>query len=372
MTILIMITQIRIITLPKMIDLRSDTVTTPTPLMREFMSRAVVGDDAYGEDKSVNELQSYCKELFHVEDALFVTSGMLANRLAILTQTSPGDEVITDYSYHIHFFDSAAAASVCHVVLNTCHTANGILTVHDVENALSSKPRYINFAQARLVSIENTVNGHAGKIFPFDEIKKLKMYTEQNNLALHLDGARLFNAHVETHIPLCEYAKYTDTLSVCFSKGLGAPFGSMLMGKKDIIDKARRFRGWLGGGVHQMGFNASAALYALKNHLPCLKKDHALTQLFLSMLKNMSEIDIDREPETNIIQFSIKRLLTTNDIFLELCHQKGLLLFPWLPTKIRAVIHRPLTEQNIVRAAHIIQEVICEINNKRTEKSIYD
>ena len=355
-----------------MIDLRSDTVTTPTFPMREFMAKAVVGDDAYGEDKSVNKLQNYCKELFHVEDALFVTSGMLANRLAILTQTSPGDEVITDYSYHINFFDSAAAASVCHVVLNTCHTSDGILTANTVEKALLSKPRYINFAQARLVSIENTINGHAGKIFPFEEIIKLKFYTEQKNLSLHLDGARLFNAYVETTIPLCEYAKYTDTLSVCFSKGLGAPFGSVLMGKKEVIEKARRFRGWLGGGGHQVGFYASGALYALQNHIPCLKKDHELTQLFVSKLKRILEIDVDIEPETNIVQFSIKRLFTTNDIFLDLCQQKGLLLFPWLPTIIRAVIHRPLTEQDIKKAITIIQEVICEINKKHVEKIIYD
>lgn len=372
MTILVMIKQTLITTLHNMIDLRSDTVTTPTLLMREFMAKAVVGDDAYGEDKSVNKLQNYCKELFHVEDALFVTSGMLANRLAILTQTSPGDEVITDYSYHINFFDSAAAASVCHVVLNTCHTSDGILTANTVEKALLSKPRYINFAQARLVSIENTVNGHAGKIFPFEEIKKLKIYTEQKDLSLHLDGARLFNAHVETSIPLYEYAKYTDTLSVCFSKGLGAPFGSMLMGKKEIIEKAKRFRGWLGGGGHQMGFNASAALYAIKNHLPCLKKDRELTQLLAFKLKNISEIDVDIEPETNIVQFSIKRLFTTNDIFLDLCQQKGLLLFPWLPTIMRAVIHRPLTEQDVVKAVKIIQEVICEINKKHVEKITYD
>lgn len=221
-----------------MIDLRSDTVTVPTPDMRRVLSKAEVGDDAYGEDKSVNNLQDYCKDLFQVEDALFVTSGMLANRLAMLTQTSPGDEVVTDYSYHINFFDSAAAAAICHVVFNTRNSDQGILTVEEVQKAFHSKPRYHHFAQIKLVSIENTINGYAGKIFPFEEIKKLRTYTTQKNILLHLDGARLFNAHIETKIPLHDYARQVDTLSVCFSKGLGAPFGSMLMGKKEIIEKA--------------------------------------------------------------------------------------------------------------------------------------
>ena len=348
-----------------MIDLRSDTVTMPTSEMRNFLSRAEVGDDAYGEDKSVNNLQDYCKELFQVEDALFVTSGMLSNRLAILTQTSPGDEVITDYSYHINFFDSAAAAAICHVVLNTRQTASGILTVDEIEKALNSKPRYYHFAQVKLVSIENTINGWAGKIFPFEEIVKLRDYSKQKNISLHLDGARLFNAHVETNIPLHEYAKSIDTLSVCFSKGLGAPFGSMLMGKKELIDKARRFRTWLGGGVHQIGLQASAALYSLQNHLPSLKLDHELAQVFAETLKDISEIDMDLKSETNIVQFSIKRLGETNETFLENCQRKGLLLFPWLPSKIRAVIHRPLSEKDILRATDIIKEVVFETLSAR-------
>ena len=353
-----------------MIDLRSDTVTVPTSEMREVLSRAEVGDDAYGEDKSVNRLQEYCKEVFQVEDALFVTSGMLANRLAILTQTSPGDEVVTDYSYHINFFDSAAAAAICHVVLNTRQTAQGILTAEEVEKTLCSKPRYHHFAQIKLVSIENTINGYAGKIFPFEEMKKLRAYTVQKNMALHLDGARLLNAHVETKIPLHEYARQADTLSVCFSKGLGAPFGSMLMGKKEIIKKARRFRVWLGSGFHQIGLYASAALYALQNNISSLKTDNALAQLFAERLSSIAEINIDPRPiETNILQFSIEDFSKNNEDFLSLCESKGLLLFPWLPTKIRAVIHRPFNEKDIIKATNIIQQVVREMNSQSKGKS---
>lgn len=352
-----------------MIDLRSDTVTIPTLKMREVLSRSEVGDDAYGEDKSVNRLQDYCKDLFQVEEALFVTSGMLANRLAILTQTSPGDEVVTDYSYHINFFDSAAAAAVCHVVLNTPQTVQGILTAEGVDKALHSKPRYHHFAQIKLVSIENTVNGYAGKIFPFEEIKKLRAYTSQQNMALHLDGARLFNAHVETKIPLYEYAKHVDTLSVCFSKGLGAPFGSMLMGKKEIIEKARRFKVWLGSGFHQIGICASAALYALQNNILSLKTDHELAQLFVERLLSVAEVTIDPRPiETNIVQFSIAGLGYSQEDFLSQCRDKGMLLFPWLPTKVRAVVHRPLNEKDINTAIHIIKDVVRRITSQQKVK----
>jgi threonine aldolase len=345
-----------------MIDLRSDTVTTPTPFMREVIFHAEVGDDAYGEDKEVNRLQDYCKELFQVESALFVTSGMLGNRLAILSQTSPGDEVVTDYSYHINFFDSAAAASICQVVLNTRYTEKGILTPEEVQRALDSKPRYHHFAQVKLVSIENSINGWAGKIFPFDDIKQLKSYTQKKDIRLHLDGARLFNAHVETQIPLSEYARYADTISVCFSKGLGAPFGSMLMGKNEIIEKAKRYKVWLGSGVHQIGFYAKAALYALQNNIESLKQDHTLAQLLAEKLKTISELTLESSSvETNMVQFSLTKSDSDCGDFLRRCHEKGLLLFPWLPRKIRAVVHRPLNEKDILKAVQIIQDVIREM-----------
>jgi len=351
-----------------MIDFRSDTVTQPTSLMRSCLAKAEVGDDAYGEDKSVNKLQDYCRDLFQVEAALFVTSGMLSNRLALLTQTSPGDEVITDYSYHLNFFDSAATAAVCKVVLNTRHTSHGILTVEEVEKALHSKPRYHHFAQVKLISIENTINGYAGKIFPFEEIKKLRAYTLEKGLSLHLDGARLFNAHVETSIPLSEYAKQVDTLSVCFSKGLRAPFGSMLLGKRETIEQARRFRVWLGSGVHQIGFYAHAALYALQNHIPTLKKDHELAQKLVGKLRRIEEISIHPLPiETNIVQFDIARLNISSQKFTELCQEKGLLLFPWLPNKIRAVMHHPLRDKDISQAVIIIKQVISEVQSSQSK-----
>lgn len=335
-----------------MIDLRSDTVTKPSEEMRAYMAKAPVGDDAYGEDASVNLLQDYCKELFQKEDALFVTSGMMANRLAFLSQTNPGDEVITDYTYHVNFFDSAPMAFIAKVVMNTWHTPDGILRPHHIEEALNSKQRYDYFAQPKLVSLENTINGWAGKIFPFEDLKATYNFAKQKGLAVHLDGARLFNAHVKTDISLAEYASYADTLSVCFSKGLGAPYGSMLMGSRETINKARRFRIWLGGGVHQAGMQAAAAYYAVKHHIDSLKKDHELAKHLAQLLLDIPGVSVNcDEIETNMVQITVSH----SDAFLDQCTKKGLLLFPWVPGVTRAVIHRHINREDIEKAAEIIK-----------------
>lgn len=352
----------------KIIDLRSDTTTLPTKGLIDYMITAEVGDYAYGEDKAYNELVEYCKDLFRVEDAIFVTSGMLANRLAIMSQAEPGDEVITDYSYHINFFDSAATAKICGVVLNCVHTKDGILTVGDIKQAINSKPRYKIFAQVKLITIENTINSGQGKIFPITIQQDIYKYLNENNISLHLDGARIFNAHVNTGIPLSEYAKYTDTLSFCFSKGLGAPFGSMLLGKRDIIEKARRFQVWLGSGYHQIGFQAKAALYALQNHILYLKKDHKLAKLLHTKLLDISTIKLLNGVETNMVSFDISELQISNDEFLDECGKAGVLLFSWLENQIRAVIHIGINEEDIEYVHQVIDNVVQKLIKKAESK----
>ena len=342
-----------------MIDLRSDTVTKPCEKMRAYMADAPVGDDAYGEDDSVNLLQNYCKKLFQVEDALFVTSGMMANRLAFLSQTNPGDEVITDCSYHVNFFDSAPMAAIAGVVMNTWHTPDGILRPQDIEEAINSKQRYDYFAQVRLISVENSINGWAGKIFPYEVQKSLYALAQERGVSMHLDGARLFNAHIETGISLSQYASCTDTLSVCFSKGLGAPYGSILMGSQVTIQKARRHRIWLGGGVHQAGMQAAGAYYALTHNLESLKKDHELAKYFAKMLLEIPEISLNyNEVETNMVQITLKEPMNDSGIFLDQCAKQGLLLFPWVPGVFRAVIHRHITRQDLEQATSIIENIV--------------
>ncbi len=346
------------------IDLRSDTVTKQNQAIKDAMYHAQAGDYAYGEDLPVNELVEYCKELFQVEDALFVTGGMFANRLAIGCQTSPGDEVITHYNYHVNFFDSAGNAKVNNIVFNCIHNNSGILSTDDVHQAIESKPRYKIFSQVRLVTIENSINGFNGKIYPIEQQIQLYHYLQNREINLHLDGARIFNVHVENKIPLSEYAKYTDTMSFCFSKGLGAPFGSMLLGKKQIIEKARTMQIWLGSGYHQIGYYAGAAKYALENNILRLGYDNSLAKVLADKIKLLPGINlIYPYPETNILAFSIKSLNITNDDFVAECQKHGLLLFPWLEGHIRAVVHMGITGNDINKAAEIIETVVSRFNN---------
>jgi threonine aldolase len=341
-----------------MIDLRSDTITKPCNAMRDYIAQAPVGDDAYGEDESVNFLQDYCKNLFQVEDALFVTSGMMANRLAFMTQTNPGDEVITEYSYHVNFFDSAPMSAITGVVINPCQTNDGILRPKDVEKALDSKQRYDYFAQPKLISIENTINGWAGKIFPFDMLQDLYKLAKEKRISLHLDGARLFNSHCATGISLHEYARYTTSLSVCFSKGLGAPYGSMLMGSTQLIRKAKKFRLWLGGGVHQAGMLAAGAYYALTHNLENLKEDHRLAHYFFEKLQEIPEIRLNAPVDTNIVQLCLQDSPLDISTFLKECEAQELLLFPWTSGIARAVIHRNISYTDLGKAISIIKSIL--------------
>lgn len=346
----------------KFIDLRSDTTTLQSSNVVHAISNATVGDFAYGEDKSCNDLLEHCKQLFKVEEALFLTSGMLANRLAIASQTSPGDELITHYNYHINFFDSAGNAKVNNIVFNCIRNSSGILDVDEVEYTINSKPRYKIFAQVSLVSIENSINGFNGKIYPFEKQIELYHFLKTYNINLHLDGARIFNAHVETNIALADYAKYVDTMSFSFTKGLGAPFGSVLMGRRDIIEKAKKLQVWLGSGYHQIGYYANAGKYVLQNNISRLKEDNKLAKLFADMIKEIPYIELILPyPETNIVSFSIKELNVTNEFFLSKCQAYGLLLFPWLEFHIRAVTHLGIKETDIIKAAEIIKKVVLNL-----------
>jgi threonine aldolase len=351
-----------------MIDLRSDTFTLPTPEMRQHIAHAEVGDDYYGEDRSVNRLEEYCKELFGKEDAIFTTSGMLANQLAVISQVERGNEVITEFNYHLNLYESAQHASFCHVILNCRETSDGVLRVADVSRAIDSKPRESIYAQAQLVSIENTINHRQGKIFPLAEIKNLRNYTRQSGLRLHMDGARIFHSHVVTGIPLDEYAREVDTLGVCFSKGLGAPFGSMLLGPRETIEKARRYRMWYGSGFHQIGIYAEAAYFALTHHLEDLAEDHRLAKLLAERLSERPELGVDPASiETNMIFIDLAGLGLDVTEFETKCRERGVLLLAFPPKMVRLVLCRNVHESEVREAAEILIEVSDELLTKRVE-----
>ncbi|KFF55387.1 threonine aldolase family protein [Bacillus stercoris] len=348
-----------------MIDMRSDTLTKPSEQMREVMRTAIVGDDCYGEDVSVNNLEEYCKELFEVEAALFVPSGTMANQIAIKAQVEEGNEILTEANYHINFYESASTAILSRAVLNCVRKSDGIINKSDVQELINSKPRGPLYSKPQLVTIENTINYYQGKTFPLETIKDLYNYTRNIGISLHMDGARLFNAHIATGIPLNEYARNVDTLSVCFAKGLGAPFGSMLMGSEKFINSARSIRKQFGGGLHQIGMYASAAQYALDYHLIQIKKDHQLTKEMAIMLNEIPKIAIDIDSiETNMIFINIKSLTSNVSEFIKLCEDKGLLIFPWLPGIVRIVINRHISREDIYKATEIIDIVVNKLSGR--------
>lgn len=341
-----------------MIDLRSDTLTLPSAEMRWDLRDAAVGDDYYQEDPTVNRLEDCCCELFRTEAALFVPTGMLANQLAIATQVARGAEFITEYGYHVNLFESAQYASLCHVVLNGWRTADGVLRPSDVEQAIASKPRDAIYAQPQLVSIENTINSRQGKVFPLAVIEALRTLTRDRGLRLHLDGARIFNAHVATAIPLAEYAARVDTLTACFSKSLGAPFGSMLLGPRDVIDRARRLRVWYGAGVHQIGLVARAALFALTRHLPLLAEDHRRTTLLAEQIAACTDLGVrPAEVETNAIFLDFSTRPAAAAEFERQCYARGLRVALFTAGRVRLMVSRNVDDDDIRKAASIIIEV---------------
>lgn len=349
-------------------DLRSDTFTQPTPAMREHISRAEVGDDYYGEDKSANRLEDYCKELFGKEAAIFTTSGMLSNQLAVATQVTPGNEVVTEYNYHLNLYESAQYASLCGVLINGRETKDGVLSVADVVAAINSKPREDVYAQVELVTVENTINHRQGKIFPFAELQALREFTSREGLRLHMDGARLFHAHVANGIALDRYAQQADTVNVCFSKGLGAPFGSMLLGPREVVEKARRLRVWHGSGFHQIGIYAAAAHYALTHHLESLAEDHRLTQLLAKELARRTDLGIDPAAiETNMIFIDLAQLGCDAVEFETRCRDEGLLLLGFPPRMARLVICRNVTEAEVLEAADVLVRVTDSFISRREQ-----
>ena len=290
---------------PRLIDLRSDTVTKPTPSMREAMAQAEVGDDVFGDDPTVKELETETAGLFGLETALYTPSGTMANQLAIRGHTEPGDEILVEANAHLYYYESGAPAALSGVMCRCINGQRGIFTGADVEAAL--RPADQHFPRTRLVCLENTHNRSGGKIWPMQQIQKVAATARQHGLLLHLDGARLWNASVTTGIPEREYASHFDTVSVCFSKGLGAPVGSALAGPKAFIEHVRRFRKMFGGGMRQVGVIAAGALFALRHQRARLAEDHANAKALAAGLAAVRGLETGpAEVETNMVRFRVR------------------------------------------------------------------
>jgi threonine aldolase len=342
------------------VDLRSDTVTKPSPAMREAMAKAAVGDDVYGEDPSVNALQERVAALLGKEAALYVPSGTMANQIALAIHTRPGDEVLVSHGAHCMVFESGAAGALSGVqfdVLGDRH-GRGTFTAAQVEEHIS--PDNHHLAPTTLVAVENTHNRGGGSIFPQREILEIAKVARAKNLALHLDGARLMNAQVATGVAAKELAAPFDTVSICLSKGLGAPVGSLIAGTKALVHKAHRRRKMLGGGMRQAGILAAAGLYALEHNVARLAEDHANARRFGEPLARTPGIVLDAATiETNIVICELAPEVPMDAAtFVARARDKGLLLNAVAARRLRAVTHLDVDANACIAAAEIAAAVL--------------
>ncbi|HEX9284922.1 MAG TPA: low-specificity L-threonine aldolase [Nitrospirales bacterium] len=339
-----------------MIDLRSDTVTKPSPAMREAMATAEVGDDVFGEDPTVNRLQETAARLLGKEAALFVPSGTMANQLSVRLHTQPGDEIIVEAGAHVVRYESGAAAGLSGVQTCWLSGSRGVLEPEQIEAAIRP-PEYHN-PPTTLICLENTHNRGGGTIYPLDKIEAIRKVAEAKRIAMHLDGARLFNAVVATGIPAAEYARHFETVSFCLSKGLGAPVGSLICADTARIVKLRRLRKMFGGGMRQAGILAAAGLYALDHNIARLTRDHVHAKRLAATLAGLPGLRINPEHvETNIVVFDISETRRTAEDLLAMLKTEGLLLVPFSPTTLRAVTHLDVSSGQIDQACAILKKV---------------
>jgi threonine aldolase len=335
------------------IDLRSDTITKPTEAMRQAMAQAPVGDDVFAEDPTVNLLQQRVAEMLGKPAALYVPSGVMSNQLAIKSHTQPGDEVIVERDSHIFNYETGAPSILSSVQLHTLAGQRGVLRAEQLAPAVRPSAYYM--PRTALICLENTHNRAGGTIYPIEEIRKIRDFAKALGIRMHLDGARLWNASVASGIPVSEYAQYFDSVSVCFSKGLGAPVGSALVGPEDLIQRARKFRKILGGGMRQAGIIAAGALYALEHNIGRLKEDHEKARLFAEKVANNSTLSIDsKSVQTNMVVVDISKTGKSTGEILEILRSKNVLLTDATYTSIRAVTHLDVTTEQVLRAAEII------------------
>ena len=333
----------------QMVDLRSDTVTRPSPEMRRAMAEAEVGDDVFGDDPTINLLQEKVAELLGKEAALYVPSGTMANEAAIRAQTRPGEEIIAHFDSHVYHYEGGSAAVVSGCSMYLLHGDRGLFTADDVRAAI--RPDDVHFPISSLVVVENTQNRGGGTVWPLDRVAAIREVADEHNLKMHLDGARLMNACIASGHSPADYARYFDTVSICFSKSLGAPVGSAVAGTAETIKRVHRARKMLGGGMRQSGILAAACLYALEHHVDRLAEDHQRAR-DLSMGLMMDGYQV-RLPQTNIIFATVpdaqqmQRALAERDV---LCLPTG-------PDTLRLVLHLDVDDAGVEQALEAFAEL---------------
>jgi len=337
------------------IDFRSDTFTRPTPAMLDAMYTAATGDDVYGEDPSVNKLEAMMAAYFGKEAALFCPTGTMSNQIAIKVHTQPGDEVIHSNLAHIYIYEGGGIAATSGAQSRPLEGDRGMFTASDVLAAIN--PDDVHKAATSLVCLENTMNRGGGCCYDMQEIVRIKEVCLQNNLKLHLDGARLFNALVATGENPAIYGEIFDSLSVCLNKGMGCPMGSVLIGSAEFIRKARRVRKRLGGGMRQAGFMAATGIYAMENHIDRLAQDHLHAKDIAHALLQKSFIGHMLPVETNIISFDVTGGEWTPRYFCDYLKNEGILANPVTDNVVRMVTHLDITPAMVAKTCAVIAEM---------------
>lgn len=343
--------------MPNIVDLRSDTVTQPTPEMRRVMAEAPVGDDVFGEDPSINALQEKAAAVLGFEDALFVPSGTMANQLAIRILTRPGDEILIEAGAHPYNNESGAAAVISSVQLKPLPAERGLLSPEQIENSI--RPENIHFTPTRAVFIENTSNQGGGTVYPMETIAAIREVAKAHNLVMHMDGARLFNACVASGHKPAAFARHFETVSFCLSKGLGAPVGSILAGSKPLIKEALRWRKVLGGGMRQAGILAAAGIYALDNNVDRLAEDHDNAKILARGLAELEGIEISPENvETNLVIFRTNLPQMSAPELAAGLKEHDVLVLAFGPNLIRAVTHLDVDRAGIDKALEAFKAIL--------------
>lgn len=340
------------------IDLRSDTVTKPTEEMRNAMAEAEVGDDGYGEDPTINLLEKKSAEILGKEAGLFVVSGTMGNQTAILTWTSPSEEIILEADSHIFYYEGGGISANAGAQPFPIPGEKGIMPIEKIKKAIRPKGRV--FPRTSLIVLENTHNRAGGKILPLDYMKEVYNLSREYNIPIHLDGARIFNASVALKISAKEIAKYADSVMFCLSKGLSCPIGSVLVGTREFIEEARRKRQRLGGGLRQGGVVAICGLIALEKMIDRLEEDHKNAKKLYNFLKEIPIFELE-EPDTNILKVKIKTD-TKATIFLEKFKKYGLLAISFDEYTLRFVTHKDVSSEDMDTAYEIIKKVVEEIS----------
>jgi len=338
-----------------MIDLRSDTVTKPTEEMRKAMAQAEVGDDVYGEDPTINELERLAAETFGKEAALFVPSGTMGNQVSIMAHTQRGDEVILEADSHIFWYEVGAMAVLSGVMPHPVPGKNGAMDPDDVKKAI--RPRNIHFPRTSLIAIENTHNRSGGRVVPLENIKEIYTIAKEHGINVHIDGARIFNASIASGVPVKEYAKYADSVMFCLSKGLCAPVGSIVVGDRDFIERARKARKMLGGGMRQAGVLAAVGIIALTKMVDRLKEDHENAKFLALKLKEIGYSVNPEDVETNMVILRTDNLKVNAHEFIEELRNSGVLANAVSNTEIRLVTHKDVSGNDIEEALNIFEKL---------------